>query len=74
MTPHAGRQLRKLPKNVSMEEAAACPAVAATALHCLALAACWPTPSLASNKAVLIHSAAGGVGSNLVQVGRALSN
>eukprot|EP00606_Chrysophyceae_sp_TOSAG23-5_P000228 GSChrysophyteH2.ASY1.ANO1.1744.1 assembled CDS len=44
------------------------PAAAATALHAVALARAWPQPLKTSNKAVLIHSAAGGVGSQLVQM------
>eukprot|EP00603_Paraphysomonas_imperforata_P004701 CAMPEP_0114442082 /NCGR_PEP_ID=MMETSP0103-20121206/16736_1 /TAXON_ID=37642 ORGANISM="Paraphysomonas imperforata, Strain PA2" /NCGR_SAMPLE_ID=MMETSP0103 /ASSEMBLY_ACC=CAM_ASM_000201 /LENGTH=421 /DNA_ID=CAMNT_0001613275 /DNA_START=1 /DNA_END=1266 /DNA_ORIENTATION=+ len=42
------------------------PAAAATALHAVALARAWPEPLRTHNKAVLIHSAAGGVGSQLV--------
>jgi NADPH:quinone reductase-like Zn-dependent oxidoreductase len=37
-------------------------AVAATALHAIALAGAWPQPPVSRNKAVLVHSAAGGVG------------
>ena len=48
------------------------PAVAATALHALSLASIWPTPLRSRNKAVLIHSAAGGVGSMLLQMCRLL--
>lgn len=61
-------QLRKKPKKISMEDASALPAVAATALHALALAGAFPGPILSNNRAVLIHSAAGGVGSMLIQM------
>ncbi len=44
------------------------PAAAATALHALALARAWPQPLCTRNKAALIHSAAGGVGSQLIQM------
>lgn len=53
-----------------MEEAAALPAVAGTALHALSLAGFWPNPPITNNKAVLIHSAAGGVGLMLVQMAK----
>jgi hypothetical protein len=45
-------------------------AVAATALHAIALVGAWPNPPISTNKACLIHSAAGGVGSMLVQMCR----
>jgi len=61
-------QLRKKPKVLSMSAAAAMPAVSATALHAVALAGGWPNPPLANNKAALVHSAAGGVGSKLLQM------
>ena len=67
-----GSQVRKVPSKLSMEQAAAIPAVAATALHALALAGAWPGPLITSNKAVMIHSAAGGVGSMLIQMCRIL--
>lgn len=63
-----GRQLVKRPKALTAEQAAAVPAVAGTALHALHLAGFWPSPPLGRNRAVLIHSAAGGVGSMLVQM------
>ena len=47
-------------------------AVAATALHALSLAHAWPGPILSMNKCALIHSAAGGVGSMLIQMCRLL--
>ena len=61
-------QVRKIPKNLSREKAAALPAVAATALHACSLAGAYPGPLLSANKAALIHSAGGGVGSMLVQM------
>mmetsp|Transcript_30536 Transcript_30536/g.97433 ORF Transcript_30536/g.97433 Transcript_30536/m.97433 type:complete len:440 (-) Transcript_30536:296-1615(-) len=62
------RQLLHKPKNISMTQAAALPAVAGTALHALALANLWPKPPVTRVKAVLVHSAAGGVGSTIVQM------
>lgn len=61
-------QIRLIPKNLSMADAAALPAVAATALHALSLAGGYPGPLISSNKGALIHSAAGGVGSMLIQM------
>ena len=65
-------QIRKIPSKLSLDQAAAIPAVAATALHALALAGAWPGPLITSNKAVMIHSAAGGVGSMLLQMCKVL--
>ena len=65
-------QLRKIPKGMSMEEAASLPAVALTALHALSLAGYFPTSTNYSNKSILVHSAAGGVGSMLVQMSKIL--
>jgi NADPH:quinone reductase-like Zn-dependent oxidoreductase len=48
--------------------AAGVPAVAATALHCVALAGGWPCELKTLNRAALIHSAGGGVGSMLIQI------
>ena len=62
------RQIRKKPKILEMSSAAAVPAVSATALHAVHLAGGWPDIPRGSNKAVLIHSAAGGVGSKLIQI------
>lgn len=62
------RQIRRLPKLLNMEKAAALPAVAATALHSIALAGGWPSPPISKNKAALVHSAGGGVGSMLIQM------
>jgi 2-desacetyl-2-hydroxyethyl bacteriochlorophyllide A dehydrogenase len=69
------RQLSAKPKEGSLsssDEAAALPSVAGTALHALRLAGFWPSPPLTRNRAVLVHSAAGGVGSMLVQMAKAL--
>lgn len=63
-----GSQIRKTPTEIKSEVAAALPAVAGTALHALHLAGAWPSPIKSRNKAVLIHSAAGGVGSMLIQM------
>jgi len=60
-----------LPRPSSLNEAAAAglPAVAGTALHALSLAGLWPTPiARPQNSAAMVHSAAGGVGSMLVQM------
>jgi NADPH:quinone reductase-like Zn-dependent oxidoreductase len=65
-------QMRKIPKGLSMADAAALPAVSLTALYALFLAGHYPTASRFTNKAILIHSAAGGVGSMLVQMSKIL--
>eukprot|EP00957_Ditylum_brightwellii_P070907 5388470-Ditylum_brightwellii.AAC.1 len=65
-------QLRKVPEHLTTAEAAAIPAVAFTALHALSLAGHFPGKSKFQNKAILIHSAAGGVGSMLVQMSKIL--
>lgn len=63
------RQIRKRPQSIPSSLMAGVPAVAATALHCLHLAGAWPSGKILSrNKAALIHSAGGGVGSMLVQM------
>jgi len=66
------RQLRAIPANFSLSQAAALPAVSLTALHALSLAGFFPLASKYSNKSILIHSAAGGVGSMLVQMSKIL--
>ena len=67
-------QLRKIPQGMTVEEAASLPAVSLTALHALSLAGYFPIFSAGgsdySNKSILIHSAAGGVGSMLVQMSK----
>lgn len=71
-------QMRKIPKSLSFAEAAAFPAVSLTALYALHLAGYFPTSEIGGgrskfqNKAILIHSAAGGVGSFLVQMSKIL--
>lgn len=65
-------QLRPIPKDLTICQAAALPAVSLTALHALSLAGYFPLESKYSNKAILIHSAAGGVGSMLVQMSKIL--
>jgi NADPH:quinone reductase-like Zn-dependent oxidoreductase len=76
-----GKQLRKIPRGISMEQAAALPAVSLTALYALSLAGYFPRVApqghsndylLYSNNSILIHSAAGGVGSMLVQMSKIL--
>ena len=59
-----GRQIRKIPqllggKVLSLESAAALPAVAATALHAISQAGAWPEKICTKNRATLVHSAAG---------------
>jgi len=64
-------QLRKIPPTITMEQAAALPAVSITALYALYIAGCYPMgTSKYNNKSILIHSAAGGVGSMLVQMAK----
>ena len=63
-------QIRLLPSNITLDAAAAIPAVAGTALHAITLSGAYPQPIRTSNKAALVHSAAGGVGSMLVQMCR----
>lgn len=70
VVPHS--QLRPTPARLSPSDAAALSSVAGTALHALALAGFWPRPPLTRNRAVLVHSAAGGVGGMLVQMARLL--
>lgn len=72
------RQMRIAPRQTHLPDApafdqallAGVPAAAATALHAIALARAWPEPLRTHNKTVLIHSAAGGVGSQLVTMCR----
>lgn len=71
------RQLRKIPTIkaekalMGQAKAASITAVASTALHAVALARGWPNKVITMNKACLIHSAAGGVGSLLIQICKA---
>lgn len=72
-------QLRKIPPEIgSFSQAAAFPAVSLTALYALHLAGYFPVSSGGggrskfTNKSILIHSAAGGVGSFLVQMSKIL--
>jgi NADPH:quinone reductase-like Zn-dependent oxidoreductase len=60
--PHS--QVFKLPKDLSEQEAAGFPAVAMTAWMAMDLAHMRP------GQTILVHSAAGGVGSMLVQIGK----
>lgn len=65
-------QLRVIPTQLkSFTEAAAIPTVALTSLYALVLAGHYP-PSNFTNKSVLIHSAAGGVGGMLTQMAKSL--
>ena len=63
-----GSQIRHTPRGLTCAQAAALPAVSATALHAISLVGGWPTKPYSRNKAALVHSAAGGVGSFLVQM------
>lgn len=79
-------QLRKMPEGMSFVEAAALPAVSLTALYALHLGGRFSianrskeeednsssTVLAPSNRSILIHSAAGGVGSMLVQMAKLL--
>lgn len=56
-------QMKKIPAGLSIQEAAAIPAVSLTALYALFLAGLYGSSIRLSNRAILIHSAAGGVGS-----------
>jgi synaptic vesicle membrane protein VAT-1 len=68
------QQLRRIPDSMSMLEAASLPAVSLTALYALHLAGQYPSaPSTRrKNQAILIHSAAGGVGSMAIQMAKQL--
>ena len=65
-------QLRPIPAQLSTTQAASLPAVTLTALYALFLAGHFPMPSKLRNQGILIHSAAGGVGSMLVQLSKLL--
>jgi NADPH:quinone reductase-like Zn-dependent oxidoreductase len=67
------RQLRKIPKGLTLSQAAAIPAVSLTALYALSLGGQFPIHDcIPTNRSILIHSAAGGVGSMLVQMSKLL--
>ena len=63
-------QIRRItPKpQLGLKEYAAIPAVASTALHAVSLAGGWPNPPITINRSALVHSAAGGVGTMLLQI------
>jgi NADPH:quinone reductase-like Zn-dependent oxidoreductase len=66
-------QLYPIPDGLGFAEAASIPAVSLTALYGLHLGGRFPPPSVVpSNNAILIHSAAGGVGSMMVQMAKLL--
>ena len=60
--------LRSTGVPLPLAAAASLPAVTSTALHAVALAGGWPQPLVSRCRAALVHSAAGGVGSMLLQV------
>jgi synaptic vesicle membrane protein VAT-1 len=69
-------QLRRIPDSMSFLEAASLPAVSLTALYALHLAGHYPVTTnilgKRKNQAILIHSAAGGVGSMAIQMAKQL--
>ena len=66
-------QLRKIPNGLSFAQAASLPTVSLTALYALSLAGYFPLSTKDhTNNSILIHSAAGGVGSMLVQMSKIL--
>jgi NADPH:quinone reductase-like Zn-dependent oxidoreductase len=66
-------QLRKVPAHLTLQEAASIPAVSLTALYALHLAGHYPLPATPKrNRSILIHSAAGGVGSMAIQMAKFL--
>jgi NADPH:quinone reductase-like Zn-dependent oxidoreductase len=67
------RQLRKIPNGLSFSQAASIPAVSLTALYTLYLGGRFPAHDcVPQNKSILIHTAAGGVGSMLIQMSKLL--
>jgi NADPH:quinone reductase-like Zn-dependent oxidoreductase len=66
------RQLRKISNGVSFSDAAALPAVSMTALYALHLGGRFRQDCTPKNKSILIHSAAGGVGSMMCQMSKLL--
>lgn len=67
-------QLRKIPTNLTLTQAASLPTACLTALYALYLGGQFPKDiqPRSSNRSILIHSAAGGVGSMLVQMSKLL--
>lgn len=65
-------QLRLIPEVLTVAQAAAIPAVSLTALYSLRLAGHYPEQHKFKNRSILIHSAAGGVGSMAVQMAKIL--
>lgn len=65
-------QLRKMPSNLSMAQAASLPAASLTALYLLYLGGQFPIDlsPRPNNRSILIHSAAGGVGGMVVQMAK----
>lgn len=65
-------QLRRVPRGLTLSQAASIPAVSLTALYSLYLGGQFPLDlsPRPSNRSILIHSAAGGVGSMLVQMSK----
>ena len=63
-------QLLRIPSSYSFQEAASIPTVALTSLYALQLAGMYPART--TERPVLIHSAAGGVGGMLVQMAKLL--
>jgi len=61
-------QLKKIPAGLTTQQAAALPAVSLTALYALFLAGQYGNQFRLSNRAILIHSAAGGVGMSFLRV------
>lgn len=67
------QQLRKIPQGLSFSQAASIPAVSITALYSLYLGGAFPSNGcVPNNRSILIHSAAGGVGSMMVQMSKML--
>lgn len=65
-------QIRKVPSGLTLSQAAALPTVSVTALYTLYLGGQFPSHECIpkDNRSILIHSAAGGVGSMLVQMSK----
>ena len=63
-------QIRKIKvtPQIGLKEYAAIPAVSSTALHAVSLAGGWPNTPVTMNRSALVHSAAGGVGTMLLQI------